>query len=75
MSSKAGRNEARKLLGNALNNIGVTLVLAALLQPAIAIVQQDRWPTWTVVVSSPIFLLAAIGLFATARRTVRELED
>jgi hypothetical protein len=40
--SKAGRNEGRKLTATALNNTGVAFVLAALLQLALAYLQQQR---------------------------------
>ena len=73
--SKTGRNEARKLAANAYNNVGVALVLAALLQPPLAFLQQDRTPTLAVVVASVIFFAVGFGMFSLARRKARELED
>lgn len=73
--SKAGRNEARKLTATALNNTGVAFALAALLQPALAFVQQARGVDLAVVVASTIFLIVSGVLFWLARRAVRELED
>jgi predicted transporter len=73
--SKAGRNESRKLAANALNNIGVAFVLAALLQPALAFVQQDRPPGLATAAASLIFMIVALVFFARGRGLVRQLED
>lgn len=74
-SSKAGRNEARKLTANAFNNIGVALVIASLLQPVSAYIQQDRAPTLAAMLASLMFLVMAGAMFSVARRKARELED
>jgi predicted PurR-regulated permease PerM len=75
MSSKAGRNEARKLTANALNNMGVAAMLAALLQPVLLFVQQDRAPTLATGLTSLILLCVGFALFGGARRVVQALED
>lgn len=74
-ASKAGRNEARKLMANALNNMGVAFTLAGILQPALAVVQQERWPTLAVLTASLIFIVIAGTLFTFARSAVHGLED
>lgn len=73
--SKAGRNEARKLTATALNNTGVAFVLAALLQPALAYLQQQRSVDFSVMVGSTIFMGVGVLLCWLARRWVRKLED
>ncbi|MFL4974816.1 MAG: hypothetical protein ACJ8D8_11160 [Microvirga sp.] len=73
--SKAGRNEARKLTATALNNAGVAFVLAALLQPALAYLQQQRSIDFPVMVGSTIFMVVGVLLCWLARRSVRKLED
>lgn len=40
--SKAGRNERRKLLATFVNNLAVASALAAIVQPAIAILREGR---------------------------------
>ncbi|HZB36536.1 MAG TPA: hypothetical protein VE443_00850 [Beijerinckiaceae bacterium] len=73
--SKAGRNEGRKLTATALNNTGVAFVLAALLQPALAYLQQQRSVDFPVMVGSTIFMAVGVLLCWLARRSVRKLED
>ena len=73
--SKAGRNEGRKLTASALNNGGVAFVLAGLLQPALAFVQQQRPIDLAGGIASLIFLAVSGVLFWVAQRVVRGLED
>ena len=42
VSSKAGRNEGRKLVAALLNNIAAAFMLAAFLQPTLAALRQHQ---------------------------------
>lgn len=72
---KAGRNESRKLLATFLNNLGLALFIAGLVQPVLATVTEGRsylisglWITFA------FLLVSATSLWA-AHRVVRRLED
>ncbi len=73
--SKAGRNEARKLIATFINNVGVGFMLAAFVQPALAYLRDNE----PIRVSSMIvaFLFAVIGIIlgTLAQRIARRLED
>ena len=74
-TSKAGRNEQRKLIATALNNAGVAFALAAVLQPALAYVQQNRRFDLASSEAAAMFLAAAFVLFVIARAIAGRLED
>jgi hypothetical protein len=72
---KAGRNEGRKLAAAAVNNVGVAFLLAAVLQPARALVQQQRGVRLGELAASLIFLAIAAACFIVVRRVALRLED
>lgn len=73
--SKAARNEGRKLVSTAANNLGVALLLAAFVQPTLLYLQQRRPFDLAVVIASSIFLLIGIVALGIAQLVIRRLED
>ena len=73
--SKTGRNEGRKLVATAGNNLGVALLLAAFVQPTLLYLQQ-REPADAVTIAAILtFGLIAMACFAFAHYVIRRLED
>lgn len=73
--SKAGRNEGRKLAATFFNNAALAFLLAAVLQPLLALMRDRQSVTSSVAVT--IFLLMAIALtfLGVAQMIARRLED
>lgn len=73
--TKAGRNEQRKIAATFRNNAAVALVLAAFLQPALAVMQGARTITLVEGLGSLILVSAAFVLYRSAKRSAGLLED
>ena len=73
--SKAARNERRKLLATACNNLGVALLLAAFVQPTALYLQQRRIVDFEVALASTIYFLVAVAMLIVAQRVAERLED
>ncbi len=73
--NKAARNEARKLVATLLNNVALAFLLAALLQPALAFLQQQRPVDLVVVGASLIFLLISFGAFVASQAVISGVEE
>ena len=73
--SKAARNERRKLLATACNNLGVALLLATFVQPVALYLQQRRPIDFAVLVASLIFFTVAIATFGVSQPVAERLED
>lgn len=72
---KAGRNKGRDLTAGALNNVAVALLLAALLQPSLSFVQQQRPVDGLVIGASLAYILFSAACFVGAQWTARRTED
>ena len=72
---KTARNESRKLVATALNNLAVALLLAAFVQPVVIYLQQRRPLDLAIPAASLIFTIAAGALFLAPHRVIRRLED
>ena len=73
--SKATRNERRKLLATFFNNLAVGFVLAAFLQPALALVQQTRAVQPAEWLGSVLLAAVSVVCILVARVMVGGLED
>ena len=74
-STKAGRNEGRKLMAALVNNVAAAAILAAFFQPVLAFLRQHQpFRPADVVASLLLFALAAILAFE-AQVIARRLED
>ena len=75
LTSKAGRNEGRKLMAALVNSVAAAAILAAFLQPVLAFLRQHQpFRSADVVASLLLFALAAILAFG-AQMIARRLED
>jgi hypothetical protein len=66
-------NESRKLLATYLNNLSVAFFVAAVIQPALFVVQQGGRVTWLAVLLVGISLALSGGFVAVAHAVVRRL--
>lgn len=73
--SKAGRNERRKLLATLLNNLCAASLIAAIVQPAVTLVRQERPFTNLEFVTMLVFGLIGFILHGVGRALVASLED
>ncbi len=73
--SKAGRNERRKLFATLLNNLCAASLIAAILQPAVTLVRQERLFTTHDFVTMLVFGLIGLILHAVGQAIVASLED
>ena len=73
--SKAGRNESRKLLATLANNLCAASLIAAVLQPAVTLVRQERLFEVHDFIAMLVFGLSGLTLHLAARRLVAKLED
>ena len=73
--SKAGRNERRKLLATLLNNLCAASLIAAILQPAVTLVRQERLFAAHDFVTMLVFGLIGLILHAAGRAFAAGLED
>lgn len=74
VGSKAGRNERRKLLATLLNNLCAASLIAAVLQPAVTLVRQERPFAAHDFVTMFVFGLVGLTLHLVGRRLVSKLE-
>ena len=75
VGSKAGRNERRKLLATLLNNLCAASLIAALLQPALSLVRQERPFAANDYVAMLVFGMVGFILHAAGRAFAAGLED
>ncbi|MBI5940066.1 MAG: hypothetical protein HY859_06535 [Caulobacterales bacterium] len=75
VGSKAGRNERRKLLATLLNNLCAASLIAAIVQPAVTLVRQERPFTTLEFVTMLVFGLVGFILHGVGRALVASLED
>ncbi|MDP1632402.1 MAG: hypothetical protein Q8L66_13385 [Caulobacter sp.] len=75
VGSKAGRNERRKLLATLLNNLCAASLIAALLQPALSLVRQERTFTAKDYLALLVFGLVGLILHGVGRGFAAGLED
>lgn len=73
--TKAGRNEVRKLAATFLNNVGTAWFLAALLQPALAVVREGQVFDNADMASSAGLIAVAALFLAGARAVAWRMED
>ncbi len=73
--SKAGRNERRKLLATLLNNLCAASLIAALLQPALSLVRQERPFSANDYLAMLVFGLVGLTLHAAGLAIATGLED
>jgi hypothetical protein len=73
--SKAGRNERRKLLATLANNLCAASLIAAILQPAVTIIRQERPFTTNDYIVVLVFGLVGFMLHAAGRGVAAGLED
>ena len=73
--SKAGRNERRKLLATLLNNLCAASLIAAIVQPAVTLVRQERHFTTLDFVTMLVFGLIGLTLHTAGRAIAASLED
>lgn len=73
--SKAGRNESRKLLATLLNNLSAASLIAAIVQPAVTLVRQERLFTTPDFVTMLVFGLIGLTLHVAGRVVAASLED
>ena len=74
-AGKAGRNEALRLRAGWLNTVSAALALAAVIQPVLGLVQQQRGLTWAEVIASAAFLALSYVLYRAGQRVARGMED
>jgi hypothetical protein len=72
---KTARNEGRKLIATALNNLAVALTLAAFVQPIAIYLQQRKPLDLATALASLTFFVISATLFVGSQRTIRRLED
>ena len=72
---KTASNESRKLVATAGNNLGVALLLAAFVQPALLYLQQRKPADPLTVATIAAFGLIAMACFVFAHYIIRRLED
>ena len=75
VGSKAGRNESRKLLATPLNNLSTASLVAALIQPTLTVIRQERPFTTGDYVVVFVFGLGGFILHTIGRVVVTGLED
>jgi len=73
--TKAGRNERRKLFATLLNNLCAASLIAALLQPALTLIRQERSVTTNDYVAVLVFGLVGLMLHAAGQVVAARLED
>lgn len=74
-TSKAGRNEGRKLLAAFLNNIAAAMFLAGFLQPALGTLRQHQPFRTSDAVTSLALFASWLIFFAASQSVAHRLED
>lgn len=73
--SKAGRNERRKLSAALLNNLCTASLVAALIQPALTLIRQERLLTINDYAAVLVFGVVGLTLHAMSQVVAAGLED